>query len=190
MIIVCLGYPDKRSILYALIKLLQNFGDAAVVTQNRQLQRLLDGNSSGYFNNTYIAISDAKADEVLREKGFSDGDFDHVIYDSINVLPAVYDICIHCRSYGVSDAEKELLESLPQAIKYNFNYDSRSQGDCINIPFNFPVMKSIEEFEGLKVLAPMQNDVLLKNLAQLTASYLKMDEKEIVKILKKRWNER
>lgn len=191
MIVVCLGYADKRPVLYALMKLLQSFGDVAVVTQNRQLQRLLeDRNTSGHFNNIFIAVTDSTPDEVFSEIGYAPGDFDHIIFDSIDVLPDSYNTCIHCRSYGLTEHEKETMGYIDYLVQYNFMYDDKPEQGCVNIPVTFQLIKSVEEFEAKKLLMPMQCEALLKNLSKLTAGQLKISEKDALRILKRRWNER
>ncbi len=191
MIVVCLGHVDKRPILYSLMKLLQSFGDVAVVTRNRQLQRLLESkSSSGYFNNIFVAISDAVPEAAILEAGCAPGDFDHIIYDSIDVLPDRYDLCIHSKSFGLMEYESEVLGYKSDIVQYNFVYDGKTEKGCINIPVAFPLIKSVEEFEARKLLIPIQCDVMQKSLSSLTAPQLKITEKDALKILKRKWNEK
>jgi hypothetical protein len=191
MIVICLGYADKRPILYALMKLLKSFGDVAVVTQNRQLLRLLeDRNTSGHFNNIFVAITDSTPDEVFSEIGYAPGDFDHIIFDSIDALPDNYDICIHSRSYGLTEFEKETIGYIDDIVQYNFMYDGKVEKGCINIPVTFQLIKSVEEYEARKLLIPIQCDEILRSLSKLAAPQLKVSERNALKILKKRWNEK
>lgn len=191
MIVVCMGYADKRPILYSLMKLLQSFGDVAVITQNRQLRRLLYTNSlSGHFNNIFVAISDSAPDEVFADTGCKPEDFDHIIFDNVDTLPAQYDICISCSSYGLTDADWDIIEHIEGIVKYNFMYNEKVDRDCINIPVTFNLLKSVEEFEARRLLSPIDSKALLTGLAKLTAPLLKITEKNAIRILKKGWRER
>ncbi len=190
MIIVCNGFVDKRPIVYPLIKLLNTFGDVAVISQNKQLQRLIeDRTTSGYYNNTFILVSESTADEVFSEIEYKEDDFDHIIYDMYDAFPGNYDVFIHCRSYGVSEAEQEIIEYISGAVQCNFVYDGRKEMGCINIPVTMPLLKSVEEFEAEKLMIPIQSSVITKTLSKLLAPKLNISEKNAVRILKRGWNE-
>ena len=191
MIIAALGYADKRPVLYALMKLLQSFGDVAVITQNRQLQRLLgDRGISGYFNNVFVKITDLKPEEAFPGTEYSYKEFDHIIFDSIDMLPESYDICIHSRSFGLTEREEEFIGRVNDIVRYNFMYGGKPETGCVNIPVTFELIRSVEEFEARGFLLPVQSEALLRNLSKLSAAYLKIPEKNALKILKRRWNER
>jgi len=188
MIIVCNGYADKRPIVYALIKLLKEFGDVAVISQNKRLQRLLeDRTTSGHYNNVYVAVSEFTPDEIFSEIEYEKEDFDHIIYDTYDAFPANYDVFIHCRSYGMSKVEHEIIEYISGVVQYNFVYDGKKELGCWNIPVTLPLMKSVEEFEAKRIMVPIESSVVVKSIAKLLAPKLDITEKNAVKILKRGW---
>jgi len=190
MIIVCNGYVDKRAIVYSLIKLLNTFGDVAVISQNKQLQRLLeDRSTSGHFNNTFIVVSECTPDEIFSRIDNKKEDFDHIIYDTYDTFQGDYDVFIHCRSYGKSENENELIEYLSGVIQYNFVYNGKNEIGCLNIPVTMPLIKSVEEFETKKLMIPIQSSVIVKNIAKLFAPKLDITEKKAIRILKRGWKE-
>jgi hypothetical protein len=191
MIIVCNGYVDKRPIVYSLIKLLDAFGEVAVISQNKQLQRLLeDRSSSGFYNNTFIVVGEYTPDEVFSETEYKKEDFDHIIFDTYDTVPGDYDVFMHCRSFGMSDAEREIIEYISGVIQYNFVYDGRKEMGCWNIPVTVPLIKSVEEFEAKKLMVPIQSKDLTRSISRLLAPKLDITEKKAVNILKKGWRKK
>lgn len=187
MFIAVLGHTDKRPVVYSLIKLLQSTGDVAVITNDRHFQRLLENNSTiGHFNNVLITVTDLSPDEIFMEINHAPSDFDHVIFDTQNMLPEDVDLVLYIKGFELEEGDQDLLDCIDNCIIVNMCY-SRSEKGAINVSPSYDMFKAVEIFESKKLLVPIPPKQLKTGLANLLAPKLKMNEKEAFKILNRGW---
>lgn len=125
------GSTDKRPLVYALFKLLQNYGDVCFITKNRQYLRLTkERESGGHYQNIMVIVTDASYDEVWEEIGYNADDFNHVIYDMDVDIPDNLDLAIACRTMVKDPEEDEILPWIDCPIEeVKFDYEGgRKQG--------------------------------------------------------------
>lgn len=124
------GSTDKRPLVYALFKVLQNYGDVCFITKNRQYLRLTrDRESGGHYQNVMIIVTDSSYDEVWEEIGYYPDDFSHVIYDMELEIPDNLDLTIACRTMIKDDEEDDILSWISSTIEeVKFDYDNESRG--------------------------------------------------------------
>ena len=74
---------DSRVLLYPLMQILYHYGSIAVISNNKYVKRLIEGEYTGTINNISIFYDeDATADELCEELGIARDDYDFVIYDN------------------------------------------------------------------------------------------------------------
>jgi hypothetical protein len=78
---------DSRVILYPMMKCLRPLGNVLIVTSNKQVCRLIEGDYEGDFRNFHILFdTDGGTDELLQETGISPEDYTYVVYDNVGVI--------------------------------------------------------------------------------------------------------
>lgn len=78
-----MGEIDTRVFLYPLMRCLRDFGTVCVITSNKQLSRLIEGEYEGEFRNYHIVISESGSlEETLLEFNVDEGAYDNIIYDN------------------------------------------------------------------------------------------------------------
>lgn len=78
---------DSRVVLYPLMRCLVPLGNILVVTSNKQVSRLIDGDYAGDFRNFHILVdTDGATDELLEESGISAEEYTYVVYDNVGVV--------------------------------------------------------------------------------------------------------
>jgi len=188
MLIGVYGYTDKRPVIYALMKLLQATGDVALFSNNRHYKRLLaPGESQGHLANMMIAISDASPDEIFEEVGYSQDDFEHVIFDIQDTLPENLSQIIYVKSYSPNEEEQAFLDILGTYKTIKLTYDRKREKDAINVAPLASLWKSVEEIETYRILNPVPSPDLNKGLAALLAPELNLKVKTALKLLTRRW---
>lgn len=94
---------DTRNIIYPLIRSLYNLGTVCIISNNRQLRRLIvDEDEQGFSNVTVYVDENATADEMLEDYNIGRGDYDYVIADN-NGLSS-YDL--HIITLGKRNSER------------------------------------------------------------------------------------
>lgn len=185
------GYTDKRPVLYALMHLLQNLGDVAVVTPNRHLTRLISDHSDmGHIGNTFICITDLSPDEVWEYLQHNPDDFSHVIYDLQDSVVDV-DLAIYILGSEYEDGEKDFLECLPQepvVIKLMYDGKPAKEPAAYNVAIGPEYLGLVEYIERNKILKPINNKQLSKALAKTLSKGLEISEKSLLSVLAGRRN--
>lgn len=93
---------DSRILLYPLMRSLFNHGTILVITTNKYLTRLIDGELEGGFRNIRIIVDDDGAvDSIYEEYGIAPGDFDFEILDNVGAVD--YDILLVPVSNRISE---------------------------------------------------------------------------------------
>lgn len=78
---------DSRVLLYQLMRCLLPLGNVLIVTSNKYVSRLIDGDFEGHFRNFYILVDlDGGTDELIEEVGVDLNDYTYIIYDNVGVL--------------------------------------------------------------------------------------------------------
>lgn len=78
---------DSRVLLYPLMRCLKPLGNILVVTSNRQVSRLIDGDFEGDFRNFHIMVDfEGATDELLEEAGISPNEYTYVLYDNVGIV--------------------------------------------------------------------------------------------------------
>ncbi|WP_433946687.1 hypothetical protein [Paenibacillus sp. SN-8-1] len=183
------GHTDKRPFIYAMLKLLQATGDVALISNNRHYTRLLEGYvSQGHMANIFISVSDATPDEIFEEIGQAPDDFDHIVYDIVDTVPAEMDLVVYIKTYDLDDDAQSFLEILGDVTTINvLNYDNKAEKDSLNVSLTLPIWKSVEMFEAYRVLEPMKSNSLTNAIAKLLTPKLNMSEKSALKVLARGW---
>lgn len=78
---------DSRSILYPLMRCLRPLGNILIITSNKQVSRLIDGDYDGHFRNFHILVDvEGATDETLENAGISPTEYSYVVYDNVGVV--------------------------------------------------------------------------------------------------------
>lgn len=78
---------DSRVILYPLMRCIKPLGNCLVITSNKQVTRLVDGDYEGDFRNFHVMVDvDGGTDELLKDASISPEDYTYVIYDNVGVV--------------------------------------------------------------------------------------------------------
>lgn len=84
---------DSRILVYPLIKALYNYGTIAVITSNRNMSRLIEGELEGGFKNIRILVSpEGDLLSVFESIEYNKSDYDFVILDNMGATE--YDILL------------------------------------------------------------------------------------------------
>jgi hypothetical protein len=182
------GYTDKRPVIYALLKLLQATGDVALFSNNRHYKRLLQpGETQGHMANIMIAISDASPDEIFEEIGYTNDDFEHIVFDIQDTIPENLSLILHVKSYPPNEDEQMMLELLGTYHTIKWTYDGKREKDAINVIPSASLWKSVEEIETYRALLPSPSKELNRGLAALMAPHLNLSVKNTLALLTRRW---
>lgn len=78
---------DSRVVLYPLMRCLRPLGNILVITSNKQVSRLIEGDLEGDFRNFHILVdSEGGTDELLEDAGISPNEYTYVVYDNVGVV--------------------------------------------------------------------------------------------------------
>ena len=100
---------DSRPLLYPLIRSLFNHGSILVITTNKYLSRLIDGEVEGGFRNVRIIVDeDGAVDDIREEYGIAPGDFDFEIMDNVGAID--YDLLLIPISNHISESFRYEIE--------------------------------------------------------------------------------
>lgn len=83
---------DSRVVLYPLMRSLKSYGSIVVISNNKQLKRLIDDEEEAGFRNIRVIVDEGTTDEILEAYGIAEGDYDFVIQDNVGSLD--YHLCI------------------------------------------------------------------------------------------------
>lgn len=185
-----LGFTDKRPILYPLMKLLHYVGDVIIITDDRRFRRLLeDYDLTGHLANIMIHVTDATPDEVWEEIDEDESDFDYIIYDLRDTLHEDIELYIHVKGSDYEDGEEDFLECVDDYIPFKLMYDGKVDNDkkTISLPITLKLLATLEVLENKKVLLPLPDAKINKNLAKLMAPKLNIKLNDALKLLRKGW---
>lgn len=182
------GYTDKRPVIYPILKLLQATGDVALFTNNRHYKRLLQpGETQGHLANVMIAVSDASPDEIFEEVGYTEDDFEHIVFDIQDTVPDDLSLILHVKSYAPGEDEQSLLDMLGAFTTVKMTYDRKREKGAINVLPTSLLWKHAEEIESYRMLPPSPSKELNKGLAGLFAPHLNLSMRNTHKLLTRRW---
>lgn len=190
------GDTDKRPLVYALFKLLQNYGDILFISKNKQYLRLSDTrDSGGYYQNIMIVATELSYDEIWETIGHNADDFKHVIYDmDSDNIPDDLDHTIVCRTMVKADGEDASLEWIDSPMgEIKFNFDGKDgffarlfkkkDTEILNIEMSGELWRYVETVEACRLLPPVPEcgivDILTENVGEL----LKLDRASIYTLL-------
>lgn len=78
---------DSRSLLYPLMRCLKPLGNILIITSNKQVSRLIDGDFDGHFRNFHILIDiEGATDDALENAGISVDQYSYVVYDNVGII--------------------------------------------------------------------------------------------------------
>lgn len=189
MNIVLYGQVDKKPLVLALIKLLQDFGTVVFVTPEYHYRRLIDGADNGYFQNTLVCSSTQSPEEIFQELEISPTVFDFVIWDSYEFLPSDIDMTIVCTGMLDEFIDEPFLDAYPNAIQVKFNYDNKLDKEMYNLKITPQLIQFGEMAESLKILPPIKDKYIIKLFQDCFAEMLDVNPKNIPKLLAKDWHE-
>lgn len=105
---------DSRVVIYPLMRTLKSFGSVAVVSSNRQLERLIDDYEFQTFRDILVIVDeDSGADDICSTYGIGARDYDFIILD--NVGSVEFDKCLILLGNSQSEAFEEDIELLQSA---------------------------------------------------------------------------
>ena len=193
------GSTDKRPLVYALFKLLQNYGDICFLTKNRQHLRLSDTHESGgHFQNVMIVVTDLSYDEIWEEISQNPHDFQHVIYDMDQDFPNNLDLTIVCRTMVKADGEDEHLNwihSDKEEVKFDYDgarpgffaglFSKKNNADEIQkISMEASLWKFVETSEACRIIPPVPDCGILEVLSGKIADILDLTVDEVKTLIK------
>jgi hypothetical protein len=190
LIIGVVGFTDKRPVIYTLIKLLESMGDVILISDDRHFRRLLKDHSTlGYFNNVLVAVTDMSSDEVFSEIGYNVSDFDHVLIDVRDMIPAEADLFIYVEGSSIDDEEMEILSCIDEYVTVKVCYEGKDK-TCINLVPSSEVFKAVESIEAHRLLVPIPAKEFVKGISELLSEKLNMSSKDISTLLTRGWSKR
>ena len=178
MVISVVGETDKRPVIYTLMRLFQQLGDCALITNDRHLRRLIEnGGDVGHFQNIFIAVTDASQDEVFATIGYSKNDFENLIFDCYDQIPEYSDMVIYVGGAGgISEDLQVLLDMQSEYKTINLGFGDK------NIPYTKEMFVACEMTEGLKHFVPI-NPQIASRIATFLTEPLNIPAKDIVKVV-------
>lgn len=171
MTISLIGETEFRPILYALMKICQSFGDVLVVAENPQLKRFIEEPEeipnyvSGYFQNTFIVITDKMPDEAQLDIGYEIDDYEYVIY--VNKLDPTSDLVLYIQGCEMTPWEENMLGYMEEGTDYHTIHFGFGKN---NIPYTANMWKNCEICEAKRVLIQIDGKIsaaLVKKLSPL-----------------------
>ena len=178
MIVAVYGKTDKRPVIYTLMKLFQKLGDTCLVSNDRHYTRLLeDGETTGHYQNIFVAVSDAMPDEIFEEIGYTVDDFENFIFD--DTIPDNADIIIFVEGCVITELEQETLDYLDNYVSIGIGFGKNM------VPYTVDMFKNMELIEGKKFLTEVDKK-LTKKLASALSKPLNMPATTICKVVNKR----
>lgn len=120
---------DSRPLLYPLIRSLFNHGSILVISSNRCVSRLIDGELEGGFRNVRIIVDETgSADDVYSDYGIAPGDYDFEILDNVGAIE--YDLLLVPVSNRISEGFRMNIEpalDLPNTSIIHFGRKSKPE---------------------------------------------------------------
>lgn len=114
------GQTDKRPVFYSFMLICQKMGDTAIITNNRQYTRLLDGEYTGYYQNIFIGVTDAAPDEIWEELNIAPDDFEFILYDniytgsgSVKADESKHIYTLYVQGAGLEEMDEDIREAFP-----------------------------------------------------------------------------
>lgn len=159
---------DSRPLLYPLMRSLFNHGSILVITTNKYLTRLIDGELEGGFRNVRIIVdSDGAVDDIRQEYGIAPGDFDFEILDNVGAVD--YDLLMVPISNHISDTfryEIEPLLDLDTTAVIRFGQKSKSSGSKAPSKRSKPTEEEQANYNPLsKWRRKSEEDIIIEKLS-------------------------
>ena len=150
MIISVFGECDKRPVVYALLKILQEFGDVLYISNESHALRLSDTRQSlGHYQNIMVAYTEEGFDDFFDDSRYGVSDFDAIVVE------------------GVVCTEADLMIFVEGAVTSAFEESDLSYLDDYKIfrlfkknLYTTQVIKKVEEFEAYGNLCAMSQGVV------------------------------
>lgn len=172
------GRTDKRVCVYTLMKLLQQLGDTALVTDDRHCKRLTeDGEAFGHYQNISIFVCDTTADAMWDAIGHAPQDFDHIILD--NLYNEHTDLTIYVEGGGPEPLDEDVLEVIDDVVKIKLGAVTDA------VPYTKELMEALEHVEYYRQLKPL-SPVMSRKLAQILSPHLGIPAKQLIKVVNKK----
>lgn len=145
-----IGACDKRPVLYACMKILQEFGDVLLITSSSRLIRLSDnGESCGHYQNTMICVTQDGIDDFFDQLKYSPNDFDYIIIDNVASVSA--DATIYVEGMKPSESDEYTLSMIENYSTIKLYRDKLIESNTLY---------KLEQFEALADMCPMTPKVI------------------------------
>lgn len=160
---------DSRTLLYPLMRSLFNHGSILVISSNRLLTRLIDGELEGGFRNVRIIVdSSESADHVYEEYGIAPNDYDFEILDNVGAID--YDLMLVPISNKISEmftADITPVLDLPTTNVIRFGTKGKQQSkQAPKRKGGAPTEEEINDYNPLSKWAKKsEQDIIIEKLS-------------------------
>lgn len=199
MQITLLGQTDKRAVLYTLMRMCENLGDCAVVTNDRKLMRLMEEGPSGQgtYRNIQIFVADTTPDDVWEDIGYAPSDFEFVFLD--NIWSERTDFTIYVKGAGDEEEDRYTLDMLEpedyvtvkmgnpdknkpkKAIGKKKKASEETVSKTYNIPYEKAMLENVEHCEFYKELKQI-TQTATKVCAEILGAHTNVPVKTLGKV--------
>lgn len=214
MDIALAGSVSKKVLVYPLLKLFMQLGDACFVTYDTTYRRLIDGNDIGEFQNIKVIITDDTSDEAFAKVGHTIEDFNNILYEVDNYVPDMPTCFYMCTSTTYTDEEINFADNIEVPVHFlGMKYKGlnlRGQDVPTNnkkglfgkkldvmhrdivvpikvLPISLESICYCEIVESEKIFPPVRDPAVLEIIATDFCNELKMTKAEVKKLLQKEW---
>lgn len=186
MIVSIIGDTDKRPVIYTLLKIFQTLGDVVLITNERHYGRLIEKEEeiegivkAGYFQNTFIAVTDKTPDEARVAIQCNKDDYDYIIYD--NKIEPECDKIIYIAGCEMSESEKDMLGDFEEDeyVTIGLGFGKKNM-----VKYSVNMFTNCELIEGKHTLLNVDNN-LTNVVLKVVAPYLGFPAKTVEKAIKK-----
>lgn len=119
---------DSRPLIYALMRVLKDYGSVCLISDNKRVQRLIDSEEDGACRNIRIIYDESGAsDSVFEEYGIVASDYDFLILDNMSAVD--YDVLIVPLGEIVTDSFQYDIDELKKDANTRFiQFGKRGKG--------------------------------------------------------------
>lgn len=119
MIVAVRSEMDSRPLVYALLRVLKDYGSVCLISDNKRVQRLVDSEEDASFRNIRVIYDESGAsDSVFEEYGIVADDYDYLILDNMGALD--YDVLIVPLGEIVTDGFQYDIDELKKDANTRF----------------------------------------------------------------------
>lgn len=119
MIVAIKSEMDSRPVLYPLMRVLDRYGSVCVISDNRQLSRLIEDEDNGGVRNIRVVVEESGGvDSVYKEYGITDTDYNFILLDNMGAMS--YDVLIVPVGEMISEEFQEEVNLLKTDVNVRF----------------------------------------------------------------------